>query len=71
MMPVRRAGFTRIGWIAGWIAAMAGLMLPLGLGTPPAPSAPARSGCVACHTDRAMLEPLVPLLPPPPSEGEG
>ena len=47
------------------------IALPLGFATPPAPSGPAQSGCVACHTNRALLEPLVPPLPPPPAEGEG
>jgi len=40
---------------------------------PPAASAPAppQSSCVACHTSRAALEPLVRPLPPAPAEGEG
>ncbi len=33
--------------------------------------APAQSSCVACHTSRAALEPLVKPLPPAPAEGEG
>jgi hypothetical protein len=47
------------------------LVVPLGVATPPAPSAPVRSGCVACHTDRVMLEPLVQPFPETPAEGEG
>jgi hypothetical protein len=47
------------------------LILPFGVATPPAPSAPARNGCVTCHTDRAMLEPLVKPFPEMPAEGEG
>jgi mono/diheme cytochrome c family protein len=53
------------------VAAVVLLGLAVGIATPPAPSAPARSGCVACHTDRAMLEPLVRPLPAAPAEGEG
>jgi hypothetical protein len=60
-------------WIllAASITAVILLVLPLGLITPPAPSAPARSGCITCHTDRAMLEPLVKPFPELPPEGEG
>ncbi len=61
----------RIGWLAGLAAAIVTIVLPLGLGTPPAPSAPAQNGCVACHTSKTFLEPLVPPLPQPPAEGEG
>jgi mono/diheme cytochrome c family protein len=61
----------RIGTVVGLLAAVVALALPLGLGTPPAPSAPAQDGCVACHTSKALLEPLVPPLPPPPADGEG
>lgn len=61
----------RIGWLAGLAAAVVAVVLPLCLATPPAPSAPAQNGCVACHTSQALLEPQVPPLPPPPAEGEG
>lgn len=61
----------RINGIAALVAVVLLIALPLGLATPPAPSGPAQSGCVACHTSRALLEPLVPALPPPPAEGEG
>jgi hypothetical protein len=47
------------------------IVLPLGLVTPPAPSAPVRTGCVTCHTDAAMLKPLVRPFPELPAEGEG
>ncbi|MDI6773397.1 MAG: hypothetical protein QME77_12555 [bacterium] len=57
--------------LAALVAAILLIALPLGFATPPAPSGPAQSGCVACHTSRALLEPLVPPLPPPPAEGEG
>jgi hypothetical protein len=43
----------------------------LGPVTPSAPSAPVRTGCVTCHTDAAMLKPLVKPLPELPAEGEG
>jgi hypothetical protein len=57
---------------AGTPAAVVILLgLAAGVAVPPAPSAPARNGCVACHTDRAALEPLVRPLPPAPAEGEG
>lgn len=55
--------------IAAAVVVLVGLAV--GVAAPPAPSAPARSGCVTCHTDRAMLEPLVRPLPPAPAEGEG
>ncbi|MDR7518731.1 MAG: hypothetical protein QN131_15025 [Armatimonadota bacterium] len=61
----------RISWLSPLAALVVTVVLPLGAATPPAPSGPARNGCVACHTDRAVLEPLVPPLPPPPAEGEG
>jgi hypothetical protein len=61
----------RVGTLAGLLAAVLLLVLPLGLATPPAPSGPARSGCIACHTERAMLEPLVQPFPALPAEGEG
>jgi hypothetical protein len=61
----------RIGLLAGLGGAVILCVLPLGIATPPAPSAPARDGCVACHTDRAMLEPLVRPFPEMPAEGEG
>ncbi len=41
---------------------------------PPAASAPspaAQSSCVACHTSRTALEPLVQPFPVIPAEGEG
>lgn len=40
---------------------------------PPAVSAPAsaQDNCVACHTSRAALEPLVKPFPVIPAEGEG
>jgi hypothetical protein len=71
MMVVRRSSLYRIGLLAALATAVILLVLPLGLATPPAPSAPAREGCVACHTDRAMLEPLVRPFPDAPAEGEG
>lgn len=66
-----RSSMRRAGSFVFLAALVAMLVLPLGIGAPPAPSGPAQSGCVACHTSRAMLEPLVPPLPPPPAEGEG
>ncbi len=66
-----RAPIRRVGSLVFLTALVAMLILPLGVGAPPAPSGPAQSGCVACHTSRTMLEPLVPPLPPPPAEGEG
>lgn len=57
--------------LAALASAILLISLPLGLATPPAPSGPAQSGCVACHTSRALLEPLVPPVPPLPAEGEG
>lgn len=66
--PTRTA---RIGWLTPLAATVAVVALLLGAAAPPAPSGQARNGCVACHTDRARLEPLVPPLPPPPAEGEG
>lgn len=32
---------------------------------------PAQGSCVACHTSKAALEPLVKPFPPQPAEGEG
>jgi hypothetical protein len=61
----------RIGLLTAMATAVLLLVLPLGLATPPAPSGPARDGCVACHTDRAMLGPLVKPFPELPAEGEG
>lgn len=57
--------------LAALVAVILLIALPLGLATPPAPSGPAQSGCVACHTSKALLEPLVRPLPPAPAEGEG
>jgi hypothetical protein len=61
----------RTGALAAAATTVVLLVVPLGIVTPPAPSAPARSGCVACHTDRSMLEPLVRPFPAVPAEGEG
>jgi hypothetical protein len=61
----------RLGGLAAVATAAILLVLPLGVATPPAPSAPARDGCITCHTDRAMLEPLVKPFPETPAEGEG
>ncbi|MDR7423322.1 MAG: hypothetical protein QN159_12765 [Armatimonadota bacterium] len=63
--------WTRGATLAGLMALVVFLVLPLGLATPPAPCAPVRSGCIACHTERSMLEPLVRPLPALPAEGEG
>jgi hypothetical protein len=61
----------RLGGLAAIATAAILLILPFGVAAPPAPSAPARDGCVTCHTDRAMLEPLVRPFPDVPAEGEG
>jgi hypothetical protein len=70
-MARHRAALMRAGMLVSAATAVILLVLPLGIATPPAPSAPARSGCVVCHTDRAMLEPLVRPFPEAPAEGEG
>lgn len=66
MKDPRRAGFLAA---LGLVVIL--VVLPLGLATPPAPSAPVRTGCVTCHTDAAMLKPLVQPFPELPAEGEG
>ena len=70
-MARHRAALMRAGVLVSAATAVILLVLPLGIATPPAPSAPARSGCVACHANRAMLEPLVRPFPEAPAEGEG
>ncbi|MDR7418602.1 MAG: hypothetical protein QN178_06800 [Armatimonadota bacterium] len=70
-MMRQRTTLARVGGLVPAATAVILLVLPLGIGAPPAPSAPARSGCVACHTDRAMLEPLVRPFPEAPAGGEG
>lgn len=57
-------------WIAVSALAAAAAVLLL---WPPAISAPApaQDNCVACHTSRAALEPLVKPFPVIPAEGEG
>lgn len=59
------------GVLTGLFGAVVVLAFSLGLAAPPAPCGPARSGCIACHTDRALLEPLVQPFPELPAEGEG
>lgn len=66
MSRVRRAGV-----LTALFGAVVVLAFSLGLAAPPAPCAPARSGCIACHTERSMLEPLVQPFPQLPAEGEG
>lgn len=66
MRDVRRTGLLAVLGVAVIL-----VVLPLGLATPSAPTAPARSGCVTCHTDAAMLKPLVQPFPELPAEGEG
>lgn len=57
---------------------LAGVLVLVGMATllvarPPAISSPTpvQDSCVACHTSKAALEPLVRPFPPQPAEGEG
>lgn len=61
----------RAGLLTALFGAVVFLAFSLGLAAPPAPCGPARSGCIACHTERSMLEPLVQPFPVLPAEGEG
>lgn len=58
-------------WAAAAVMLVVVAVLAAGVAAPSAPSGPARTGCVACHTERAMLEPLVKPFPDLPAEGEG
>lgn len=62
----------RSGALLALVVGLAALLvLPVQPAITTSAPAPPQSSCVACHTSRAALEPLVEPLPVIPAEGEG